>query len=444
MFRVAIVGRPNVGKSTLFNRLARTRKALVGDEPGITRDRILQVVKWGKRCFELIDTGGMIPKDKDLIPAKVLEQVAVAIQAADLVIMTADLRAGVTPLDLEVAILLKSTGCDSILAVNKVDVPQLESEIYQFYELGIETLIPVSAEHNLGIDDLMDELAARIPEGTEDGDVDEIRVAIVGRPNVGKSSLVNRILGEERVIVTEVPGTTRDSVDTPFACGECRYRLVDTAGIRRKGRTSLMAEKLSVVMARKNIEQSDVVILVIDAEEGATKLDATIGGYAFEAGRSVVIAVNKWDLIEKDSHTAHALEKEYRLKMRFLDFAPMVFVSAKTGQRAFGLLKEAQKAYAGRFVRVPTSRLNRLLGDILGPTLLSRDTSARSRLKFSCQVGVAPPTFVLFTRGAEKLHFSTLRFVRNRLRDEFGFFATPIRILQRPASKEKKKDRTST
>jgi len=439
MYRVAIVGRPNVGKSTLFNRLGRTRKALVGDEPGMTRDRIFQVVEWEGKQFEVMDTGGIVPDDNAVLPEKVLEQAELAIHDADLVLLMVDARAGVTPLDLEVAVLLKSSGKEFLVVANKVDVEALDLEVYQFYELGGERVFPVSAEHRLGIRELVDEVVRKIPESESVTFGDEIRIAIIGRPNVGKSSLVNRLLGKERVIVTPVPGTTRDSVDTHFNYQDTNYRLVDTAGIRRKGKTELMAEKLSVIMARKNIEQADVVLLLLDATEGATKLDAAIGGYADEAGRPVVVVVNKWDLIEKDTHTQHKLEQDFRERMKFLDYAPMVFASAKTGQRVFKLLEIAKEAQRGSRIKIPTGRLNRFLAEDAGPSARGKRQARKPRLKYGCQVGVVPPTIVLFLRGSRKLHFSTVRFLKNRLRERYGFFASPIRIIQRPSETRREK-----
>jgi GTP-binding protein len=433
MYRVSIVGRPNVGKSTLFNRLGRTRKALVGDEPGITRDRIFHLVEWDGKQFEIIDTGGIVPDEKEILPEKVLEQADLAIYDSDLVLLMVDVRAGITPLDREVASLLKARGKGFLVVANKADVEALDAEALQFYELGVEKVFPISAEHALGIEELIDEIVQRVPESQAISFKDEIRIAIIGRPNVGKSSLVNRLLGKERVIVTDVPGTTRDSVDTHLTYQGQNFKLVDTAGIRRKGKTELMAEKLSVVMARKSIEQADVVLLLIDATEGATKPDAAIGGYAHEAGRSVVVVVNKWDLIEKDTFTQARLEQEFRERMKFLDYAPMVFASAKTGQRVFKLLDIAKEAHQGSLVKIPTGQLNRFLSDDVGPAATGRRQSRKARLKYACQVGVAPPTIVLFLRGAGKLHFSTVRFLTNRLRDQYGFFATPIRIIQRPS-----------
>jgi GTP-binding protein len=436
MFRVAIVGRPNVGKSTLFNQLSRTRKALVGEEPGITRDRLFQVVTWEGKQFELIDTGGIVPDETETIPEKVFQQAEIAIEEADLVLLVVDVRAQLIPLDEELAALLKERGKPFLLVVNKVDVVALEADAYQFFRLGVDSLHPVSAEHRLGMGELIDAIAALIPESVRTLEEDEIRVAIVGRPNVGKSSLLNRILGTERVIVTDIPGTTRDAVDTPFRFEGQPYRLIDTAGIRRKGRPDLKAEQLSVAAAQRNIEQADVVVLIIEASEGATKLDATIGGYANDAGKSVILAVNKWDLVEKDTHTAHLVEREYRKRMRFLSYAPMLFISAKEGVRVFNVLRVAQEAYKASLGRVSTGELNRFLRHQLTPAIAARQRDRKRRLKYCCQVGVSPPTFVLFTRGSKRLHFSTVRFISNRLREAYGFFATPIRILERPARSE--------
>lgn len=437
MYRVAIVGRPNVGKSTLFNRLSKTRKALVGNEPGITRDRIFQRVEWEDREFELIDTGGILFGDSEEIPGKVLEQAAVAIEGSDLVLLVVDARAGLLPVDAETAAFLKSHGREFWVVANKVDVPAVEPGAYEFAGLGTNEVFPVSCEHNLGVDDLMTALAERIPAGKK-ASQQETRVAIIGRPNVGKSSLVNRLLGEERVIVTATPGTTRDAVDSLVTYHGQHFRIIDTAGIRRKGRTEMMAEKLSVVMARKNIAQADVVLLMIDASEGATKLDATIGGYAHDEGRPVVVIVNKWDLVEKDSQTIVQAEREYRSRMRFLDYAPILFISARTGQRVQKILEVAQKARESSLTRVTTGELNQFLQREVGD-MLERESSRKFFLKYACQVGSAPPTFVLFLRGSGKLHFSTERFLINKLRKRYGFFATPIRLIQKASRRGSKK-----
>ena len=441
MYRVAIVGRPNVGKSTLFNRLARSRRALVGNEPGMTRDRIFHRIRLDDREFELVDTGGIVPDEREAIPEKVLEQAELAVGEANLVLLVVDARAGLTPLDGEVAAFLQSRGADFWIVANKVDVDAIEADAYAFSALGGRPVFPVSAEHNLGVGDLLDRILDRVPEGVLPAADDEIRVAIIGRPNVGKSSLLNRLIGEERVIVTDVPGTTRDAVDTFLAHQGRNYRIVDTAGIRRKGKTDRMAEKLSVVMARKHMAMADVVLLVLDAAEGATKLDATIGGYAWEEGRPVVIVVNKWDMVEKDTHTMVQRERDYRGRMRFLDYAPMIFVSALTGQRVFKLLELAAAARDGSRVRVPTAELNAFLQGEVATAMLRRHSGRKFPLKYACQVSSSPPTFVLFLRGGEKLHFSTERFLSNRLRERWRFFASPLRILQKPAIRAPRKKR---
>jgi GTP-binding protein len=434
MFRVAIVGRPNVGKSSLFNRLTRSRKAIVGDEPGITRDRLYEVASWDNKRFQVIDTGGMLPGDSDVIPEQILEQARAAMAEADLILFVVDVRDGITPLDEALNALIRSTGKEYLVVVNKVDAPRLEDEALEFYSLGAERLYPISAEHKDGVSELIEDILARLPEDEETGAEarEEIRVAIIGRPNVGKSSLVNRLLGQERVIVTDIPGTTRDAIDSELEVEGRRFRLIDTAGIRRKGKTELMAEKLSVIMARRNLERADVALLLIDAEEGATSLDATIGGYAQDAGVSVIIVVNKWDLIERDAYTSIQLEEEFRTKMRFLEYAPMMFVSAKTGLRVAKLLDWVARAHQARQLRVPTAELNEFLGTEVAPNLMaSRGRKAKFPLKYAAQVGIAPPSFVVFVRGGEKLHFSTERFLVNQLREKYEFYATPIRIMQR-------------
>lgn len=425
------MGRPNVGKSTLFNRLTRTRKAIVGNEAGITRDRLTQDATWDGRTFEVVDTGGIIPESRDLIPEKVFEQARIAIEESDLILFVVDVRSGPTPLDESLNPLLRASGKPYLLVVNKVDVPRVEPEVLSFYRLGVGRLFPVSAEHNEGIADLVAGILEYVPEGVEEAQPPEIRIAIVGRPNVGKSSLLNRLVGHQRVIVSEQPGTTRDSVDTVLKSRGQTFRLIDTAGIRRKGRTGEMAEKLSVVMARKSLERADVVFLVIDSVEGATKLDATIGGYAQEAGASIIIVANKWDLVEKDTFTAVERESEFRRHMRFLEYAPMIFISALTGQRVPRLLELAEAAFEARHFRISTGELNRFLREETGSMLNSPDDSRRSLLKYATQSSVAPPTFILFTRGRHRLHFSKIRFLSNRLRQRYGFFSTPIRIRQR-------------
>jgi len=436
--RVVILGRPNVGKSTLFNRLIGSRRSIVGDEPGITRDRIYGRVEWTGREFSLVDTGGIIPDEKELIPANILRQARSALTDAVLVLLVVDARVGITPLDQQLAELARSLNKPVFVAANKVDSSKLEADALEFERWGLP-VYPISAEHGNGLGDMLDAaldvIAAPASESPEEGDKPrEINIAIVGRPNVGKSSLINRLSGEERVIVSPIPGTTRDAVDTEIEHDGKRFRLIDTAGIRRKGKTDLMAEKISVVMARRHLERADVAILLIDAVEGPTALDATIGGYAHEAGASLVIAVNKWDAVEKETGTTTQYERRIRDMMKFADYAPIVFISAKTGQRVTRPLDDAAKAYEERSKRVTTAELNRFFERNLDQPRATTNAKNRCRVLYMTQASTRPPTFVLFTtaRGPrDHLHFSYERYVENRLREEFGFFGTPIKIKQR-------------
>jgi GTPase len=435
---VVILGRPNVGKSTLFNRLTGSRRSIVGDEPGITRDRIYGRTQWNGREFKLVDTGGIIPDDAELIPANILRQARTALEEAALILLVVDARAGITPLDEELAELARSVHKPVFVAANKVDSARLEADALEFERWGFAGVFAVSAEHGNGVGDMLDEALDLLPapEIREEARR-EIRIAIVGRPNVGKSSLVNRLTGAERVIVSPIPGTTRDAVDTDLEFEGTPFRLIDTAGIRRKGKTELVAEKISVVMARRNLEQADVAILLIDAVEGPTALDATIGGYAHEAGASLIIAVNKWDAIEKDTHTMSAFERRVREMMKFADYAPVAFISAKTGQRVTQLLELAKKAHEARSRRVTTSELNRFFERHLEQPRATTRSKYPIRVLYLTQAGTRPPTFVVFTSSRKvkgKLHFSYERYLENRLREEFEFFGTPIRIKQRRKS----------
>jgi len=439
---VAIVGRPNVGKSTLFNRLIGERRAIVGDEPGITRDRIYGQVEWSGARFSLIDTGGIVPDDDAVIPANIFKQAGMAIDEAQVLIWVVDARTGVTQLDEELARLLRGTGKHVLVAANKADSAQLESEGTEFYRFGFQDVFPVSAEQGIGIGDLLDSVIGLLsdqPQRQESSETRELRLAIVGRPNVGKSSLLNRILGEDRVIVSPVAGTTRDAIDTVLQTPDKKFRLIDTAGIRRKGKTEEMAEKLSVIMARKSLERADVAIVLVDAMEGVTALDATIAGYAVDAGCSIIIAVNKWDaLANKETNTAAEFERELREKMKFLEWAPVITISALIGQRVEKILPLVIKADEARNRRVPTSQLNeffeRAIAQPRGGIAPSPAKGGMSRLKvqYLTQVSVRPPTFVVFTSGGKPgLHFSYERYLVNRLREEFDFFATPLRIVEK-------------
>jgi GTP-binding protein len=432
---VVILGRPNVGKSTLFNKLTGTRRSIVGDEPGITRDRIYGRAEWRGREFRLVDTGGIIPDEKELIPANILRQARAALDESSLILLVVDARACITPLDEELAELARATHKPVFVAANKVDSARLEADALEFEQWGFAAVFPISAEHGNGVGELLDAALDILPAPeTREHKRREISLSIVGRPNVGKSSLVNRLTGEERVIVSPIPGTTRDAVDTEIEHNGTSFRLIDTAGIRRKGKTELVAEKISVVMARRQLERADVAILMIDAVEGPTALDATIGGYAHEAGASLIIAVNKWDAVEKDTYTTKQYETRIREMMKFADYAPIVFISAKTGQRITRLLELAARAYEERNKRIQTSELNRFFERNLEQPRATTPSRHPIRVLYITQAATSPPTFVLFTSSRSpraKLHFSYERYLENRLREEFGFFATPIRIRQR-------------
>ena len=446
---VAIIGRPNVGKSTLFNRLTGSRKAIVGDEPGITRDRMFGEVEWKARSFRLVDTGGIVPDDEAIIPSNIFKQASFAIDESVAIIWVLDSRAGITPLDEELGVLLRNTNKPVIIAANKVESRTVESEAGEFFQFGFE-MAPISAEHGTGIGDLLDLVFDHLDleaEQEEEEAPKDIKLAIIGRPNVGKSSILNQLLGEERVIVSPIAGTTRDSIDTHLTVDGQDYVLIDTAGIRRKGKTTEMSEKLSVIMARKALERADVAILVIDAVEGVTNLDANIAGYAVDSGCSVIIAVNKWDALEeKETNTIYEFERTLRMAMKFLDWAPIVTIAALTGQRVTKLLPLAAQANLARNERVQTSRLNKFFEDSVtqpkGGAAPAPVKGGFSRLKvqFLTQAGIRPPLFILFTSGGKAgLHFSYLRYIENQLREEFGMFATPIRLVERHKSKPKRK-----
>ena len=459
---VAVVGQPNVGKSTLFNRLIGQRRSIVGDEPGITRDRIYGEVEWAGKQFSIVDTGGIIPDDDAVIPANIFKQAGFAIDDAQAIIWVVDARLGLTPLDEELATLLRATGKRVLVAANKSEKARVEAEAGEFYRFGFEEVYPVSAEQGIGLGELLDALVQDLEfetsdlrsenQGSEISDLRsqtsdrELRLAIIGRPNVGKSSLLNRLIGEERVIVSPVAGTTRDAIDTLLTTPEQKFRLIDTAGIRRKGKTGEMAEKLSVVMAMKSLARADVAIVIIDAEEGPTALDAHIAGYAHDAGCSIIIACNKWDAVKnKETSTSAQFERKVREKMKFLDWAPVIMISALNGQRVENLLGLAVRANVERNRRISTSQLNAFFeaavsqprgGSAPAPV---RGGLSRLHVQYMTQVSVRPPTFVLFTSGGKSgLHFSYLRYLQNRLREEFDFFATPLRIIEKHKTRRKR------
>ncbi len=416
---VVIVGRPNVGKSTLFNAILGWRRAIVGDEPGITRDRIHGEAVYRGRRFELIDTGGLIPHDSEYIPGQILKQARVALERASHIIFIIDGRAEITGADRDLTQMLRQLGKPVSLAVNKIDAASREVLAHEFYSLGIPDLFPVSAEHRLGVDELLEHVTARFAGGgaqSEEKPQQTTKVAIVGRPNVGKSTLLNALVGEERAIVSPVPGTTRDAVDAAITQDGVTYVFVDTAGIRRKGKTRLMAEKLSVVMARRHIRMANVVLLILDASEGIVGSDATIAGYAHEGGRAVVLCVNKWDISPQKSR--RAFEQTIRDELKFLDYAPVAFLSAKTGAGVQALLPRIREVYQSASQRIPTGELNRFLETLKserGPKIL-----------YITQPSVRPPTFVLFTDRPAPLYFSNERFLINQIRARFGFRGTPL------------------
>ncbi len=417
---VVIVGRPNVGKSTLFNRILGNRRAIVGDESGITRDRIRGEARYGGKRFELIDTGGIIPNDDELIPSAIFEQASVALEKAAHVIFLVDGRTEIAGADRELAQMLRRLNRPVSVAVNKIDVPAREDLAHEFYSLGFDHLFPISAEHRVGIDELLDHVTGSFPLDTDEEEPDEagrrIKVAIIGRPNVGKSTLLNSLVGEQRAIVSSVAGTTRDAVDMAVRFDGVEFVFVDTAGIRRKGKTKLMAEKLSVVMARRHIRMADAVLLMMDATEGVVGLDATIGGYAHEGGRAAVLCVNKWD-IAPDKNKSVFLRK-VRDELKFLDYAPLAFLSAKTGAGVKQLFSLVRKGVESASKRVATGELNRFLGGLeLGSNL---------KVKYITQTAIRPPTFIVFTEGTRKLHFSKERYLINQIRKQFGFPGTPI------------------
>jgi GTPase len=460
---VAIVGRPNVGKSTLFNRIVGSRRAIVGDEPGITRDRLYGDAEWEGRRLRIVDTGGILPEEKDLIPSEIYRQARVALSEAAAIIMVIDGRTELAGPDLELVRLLRKANRPLFLAVNKVDSEKQSSLINDFHRLGVQKMFPISAEHGRGVDDLLDAVVESLPETnatTEDTetteestvpeaeDAHEVKVAIIGHPNVGKSTLLNCLTSSDRAIVSPIPGTTRDAVDEIVEHNGRRFRFIDTAGIRRKGKTHLMAEKLSVVMARKHLEGADIALLVIDATEGVSQLDASIAGYAHESGRSIIIVVNKWDLIisgkekaarptkaermreSKRTGDRDAYEERLRYELKFLNYAPIVFISAQSGkgtEKIFPLLEEVATE---RRKRVTTSQMNRFLEHV---DFERASVPVRQRVKilYMTQASVAPPTFVLFTNRAVKLHFSYQRFLENQIREAFGFVGTPIWIKNR-------------
>ncbi|WP_349407580.1 ribosome biogenesis GTPase Der [Pseudalkalibacillus sp. SCS-8] len=428
---VAVVGRPNVGKSTIFNRIIGDRLSIVEDKPGVTRDRIYSSAEWLNTEFNIIDTGGIDLGDEPLLK-QMRQQAEIAIEEADVIIFMVNGREGITSADEEVAQILFRSKKPVVLAVNKIDNPERMSEVYEFYSLGFGEPIGISGAHGLGLGDLLDEVVKHFPENDgEDYDDSTIKFSLIGRPNVGKSSLVNAIVGKERVIVSDIAGTTRDAIDAKFTRDGQEYVIIDTAGMRKKGKVYETTEKYSVLRALKAIDRSDVVLVVINAEEGIIEQDKKIAGYAHEAGRAVIIVVNKWDAVEKDDKTMKEFEQKIRDHFLFLDYAPIVFVSAKTKQRLHTLLPVIETVAENHTMRVKTNVLNDVIMDAVMMNPTPTDKGRRLKINYVTQVAIKPPTFVLFVNDPELLHFSYKRFIENRIREAFGFKGTPIRIIAR-------------
>jgi GTP-binding protein len=431
---VAIVGRPNVGKSTLFNRLIRSRKAIIENKPGVTRDRNYGEARLGDRSFTVIDTGGFEPVAEERLSVQIREQVQLAIDEADLILFLMDGREGLTPTDQEIDRLLRVEQKPVIYGANKIDGPSHEGGVIDFYSLGVDRILGFSASHGYGMETLLDEIAGHLPEAEPRIEEPRISVAVVGRPNVGKSSWINKILGEERLLVDDRPGTTRDAIDTLFQIGDRKYRLIDTAGIRRKKKISLRLETYSVVEALKTIDRCDVAVFLLDPSEKVTEQDARIGGLIHEKGRACVIAVNKWDQVKKDNATVGAYIKEIREDLKHLSYAPIVFISVLTGQRVRKTLDLVDQVARAHEKRVPTGRLNSFLRQALARSSPPSRKGKRGRIYFMTQASTNPPTFVAFVNDPRLIHFSYERYLLNQIREEFGFEGTPVRIYFRPRS----------
>lgn len=435
---VAVVGRPNVGKSTFFNYIAGRRISIVEDTPGVTRDRIYTEIEWSGRKFTLIDTGGIEPYSQDDIMQQMKRQAEVAIAMADVIVFMVDAREGMTASDKEVANLLRKTKKPVILAVNKVDrVGDPPPEVYEFYNLSIGEMMIISSIHGLGMGDLLDEIYKHFPENIDD-DYDEeiIKVAVVGKPNAGKSSLINRVLGEERVIVSEVAGTTRDAIDTFVEDGDDQYVFIDTAGLRRKSKVTESIEKYSTMRSWTAIERADVCLIMIDAVDGVTEQDTKIAGYAHEQGKASIVVVNKWDLVSKETGTLEEYRKLVLEKLGFMMYAPVLFISAKSGQRVNKLFELIKYVANQASFRVSTGMLNDIISEATAMVQPPSDKGKRLKIFYMTQASVKPPTFVIFVNNAELLHYSYVRYLENQLRKSFGFEGTPIRFIHREREKE--------
>ena len=430
---VAIIGKPNVGKSTFFNYLAGSRISIVEDTPGVTRDRVYAETNWRGRNFTLIDTGGIEPESEDVILSQMREQANLAIEMADVIIFLTDIKQGITAADQEIGLMLKKSGKPIVLVCNKADnYEKAKQDIYEFYNLGIGDPYPISAANALGIGDVLDAIYEHFPEKDAGEDNDEvIKVAVIGKPNVGKSSLINKILGENRTIVSNIAGTTRDAIDSYFENDKGKYVLIDTAGIRKKNKVNERIEKYSVIRSMLAIERADVCLMMIDANEGVTEQDTKIAGEAHEAGKGVIIVVNKWDEIEKETGTLEKYKKEVYAKLAYLSYAPIIFISAKTGQRVdklFDMINDVAKQNA---MRISTSVLNQVINEAIAIVQPPTDKGKRLKILYGTQASTKPPTFVIFVNNKDLFHFSYERYLVNQIRKEFGLQGTPIRIIVR-------------
>ena len=435
---VAIIGKPNVGKSTFFNYLAGSRISIVQDTPGVTRDRIYADTNWRGRNFTLVDTGGIEPESDDIILSQMREQANLAISMADVIIFLTDIRQGVTAADSEIAVMLKKSGKPVVLVCNKADnFEKDKEEIYEFYNLGLGDPYPISASNALGLGDVLDKIYESFPEKTLDEDEDDIiKVAVIGKPNVGKSSLINKILGENRAIVSNIAGTTRDAIDSKFENEKGKYILIDTAGVRRKSKVKESIEKFSIMRTLLAIERADVCLMMIDALEGVTDQDAKIAGEAHEAGKGVIIVVNKWDEYEKETGTLERYKKEIYAKLSYLSYAPIIFISAKTGQRVNKLFDLINHVNEQNSMRISTSVLNQVINEAISIVQPPTDKGKRLKIFYGTQASTKPPTFVIFVNNKELFHFSYERYLVNQIRKEFGLEGTPVRIIVREKGEE--------
>lgn len=437
---VAVVGRPNVGKSTLFNKLIGKRLSIVEDTPGVTRDRIYSKCEWRNREFMLVDTGGIEPDSDDVILSQMRRQAEIAIEKADVIILVTDISAGVTANDFEVASMLMKSGKPIVLCVNKCDwIGEPPAELYEFYNLGLGDPFPVSAVHGHGTGDLLDEVFKHLPDEDESMDDSEyVKVAVIGKPNVGKSSLINRIAGEERVIVSDIAGTTRDAIDTVIENDKGKFIFIDTAGIRKKSKVLEEIERYSVLRAYMAVDRSDVCVIVIDAQVGFTEQDSKVAGYAHEQGKGCIVAVNKWDAVEKDDKTMNAFRKDLEEKFSFMSYVPFIFISAKTGQRIEKLFELIKYVNEQNSMRISTGMLNDVLAYATARVQPPSDKGKRLKIYYMTQPSTKPPTFVVFVNKAELFHFSYQRYIENQIRETFGLEGTPIRFIIRERGQDDK------